>query len=223
MPESLGNTTEILPAGVVCDRCNNGVLSCLDKALGEFLPIEMMRTWNGVPSKSGKLPIAKFDNGTMKCRSPGDIYLELDSDRGQPKTPPPRPGCASYAFSVSRRKDTIPRRLRDVQRALLKMVVEFAWLDRGEEAFGSQFDHLRERVLGSSHDGYLVFPETVKPVGTFEVQYEEWKRASDCHPAFGVAASFWGFPILTDSLFSEPQRAMPPGWFVQHFPAALTR
>lgn len=223
MPEGIGNTTKVLPAGVVCDRCNNGVLSCLDKALGEFLPIEMMRTWNGVPSKSGKLPAFKFDNGTMKCRDSGDIYLQLDSARGQPKAPPPLPGRAGYAFSISRRRDTIPRRLRDVQRALLKMVVEFAWLDRGEEVLGDRFDHLREKVLGSSHEGYLAFPEKVKPVGTFEVQYEERQRVSDGHPVFGVAASFWGFPILTDSLFPEPQQAAPSGWLVHHFPAALAR
>lgn len=224
LPESIGNKTEILPAGVVCDRCNNGVLSRLDRALGGFLPIEMMRTWHGIPSKSGKFPTFKFDNGTMRCRAPGDLHLLLDSERGQPAAPDPPPGQASYAFSASRRKDTTPRRLREVQRALLKMVVEFAWVDLGEAvALSGKFDHLREKVLGKSHAGYLVFPENVKPREDIEVQYEERSRVSDGHPVFGVVGSFWGFPIFTDSLFAEPQREMPAGWIVQRFPEVLSR
>lgn len=218
LPESIGNTTEILPAGVVCDRCNHGVLAQLDQALGGFLPIEMMRTWHGVPSKSGKFPTFKFDNGVMRCRAPGDLHLLLDSGRGQPKPPSALPGQSSYAFSASRRKDTTPRRLRNVQRALLKMVVEFAWVDLGEaEALSAKFDHVREKVLSSSHEGYLVFPEKVKPGETIEVQYEERTRVSDGHPVFGVVGVFWGFPVFTDSLFSEPQRDMPSGWLVHPF------
>src|ERR1700755_1925849 len=48
LPESIGNTEKILPVGVVCDRCNHGPLSQIDRALGGFLPIEMMRTWHGI-------------------------------------------------------------------------------------------------------------------------------------------------------------------------------
>lgn len=223
LPESIGNKTEVLPVGVVCDRCNNGVLSRLDHALGGFLPIEMMRTWHGIPSKSGGLPSFKFDNGTMRCRAPGDLFLALDSARGQPLAPKAPPGQASWAFSASRRKDTTPRRLRDVQRALLKMVVEFAWIDLGEkEALSAKFDHVREKVLGSTHEGYLVFPSKIEPREEIEVQYEERSRAADEHPVFGVVASFWGFPILTDSLFSKPQREMPSGWLVHRFAAVDT-
>lgn len=221
LPESIGNKTEVLPVGVVCDRCNNGVLSRLDQALGGFIPIEMMRTWHGIPSKSGGLPTFKFDNGTMRCRAPDDLFLLLDSARGQPPAPKPPPGQASWAFSASRRKDTTPRRLRDVQRALLKMVVEFAWIDLGEaEALSAKFDHVREKVLGATHEGYLVFPDRIKPKEEIEVQYEERSRVSDGHPVFGVVASFWGFPIFTDTLFSEPQREMPSGWLVHRFAAA---
>jgi hypothetical protein len=75
LPESLGNETLTLPVGVVCDRCNNGVLAEPDQALGSFLPIEMMKTWHGIPSKAGKLPEFKFDNGSMRCQRPGDLFL----------------------------------------------------------------------------------------------------------------------------------------------------
>jgi hypothetical protein len=218
LPESLGNKDVVLPVGVVCDRCNNGVLASIDQALGGFLPIEMMKTWHGIPSKSGKLPEFKFDNGSMRCRRPGDLFLMLDSAKGQPEAPTPPAGQASFAFSAARRRDTTPRRLRDVQRALLKMAVEFAWLDLGEDqALGSSFDHARERVLSSGHGGYIVYPEKVQPREEIEVQYMPAKRTSDGHPLVGVAASFWGIPIFTDSLFSEPQRELPPGWNVHRF------
>jgi hypothetical protein len=221
LPESLGNKTVVLPAGVVCDRCNNGTLANIDEALGGFLPIEMMKTWQGIPSKAGKLPEFKFDNGTMRCRAPGDLFLALDSAKGQPGAPPPTPPSqASFAFSASRRKDTNPRRLRNVQRALLKMAVEFAWLDLGEEvALGPDFDPARERVLSSHHGGYLIYPEKVLPREEIEIQYMPAKRSSDGHPLVGVGASFWGIPIFTDSLFSEPQREFPSGWNVHRFAA----
>lgn len=221
LPESLGNKSIVLPTGVVCDRCNNGALANIDEALGGFFPIEMMKTWHGIPSKAGKLPAFKFDNGTMRCRSPGDLFLALDSAKGQPEAAVPSPpGQASFAFSASRRKDTNPRRLRNVQRALLKIAVEFSWLDLGEDVvLGPDFDHARERVLSSHHDGYLVYPEKVQPREEIEVRYLPAKRSSDGHPLVGVGASFWGIPLFTDSLFAEPQRELPPGWNLHRFAA----
>lgn len=218
LPESIGNTEKMLPAGVVCDRCNHGPLSQIDRALGGFLPIEMMRTWHGIPAKSGSLPAFKFDNGTMETRAPGHVHLLLDSARDQPPRPPAPPGRTSFSFSARRMKDTTPRRLRDVQRALLKMVIEFAWIDLGEaEALSGKFDHIRDKVLGASHAGYLVFPKEVKTREDVEIQYEERKRVEDGRPMFGVAGSFWGFQIFTDSLFEKPTMKIPPGWIVRHF------
>lgn len=42
-PESLGNTSIILEKGVVCDQCNNGILSQLDKTLLDFDPVALLR------------------------------------------------------------------------------------------------------------------------------------------------------------------------------------
>src|SRR5207249_1700021 len=60
LPESLGNRDVTLPNGVVCDRCNNGVLSDLDQSLAEFWPLKIRRTFLGVPSKAGKIPVTRF-------------------------------------------------------------------------------------------------------------------------------------------------------------------
>src|SRR3954451_4065983 len=73
-PEALGNTELLLPVGVVCDRCNNGPLAEADEALSRFLPIDLMRTWHGIPSKSGRLPDFNFDNGALRCVRPGHIH-----------------------------------------------------------------------------------------------------------------------------------------------------
>ena len=104
-PESLGNNELVLPIGVVCDRCNHGVLSELDQALAGFLPIEMMRTWHGIPSKTGRLPSFKFDNGSLRCVAPGQLHLMLDSRKGQPATPPAPAGKKS---SLTQRPATTP-------------------------------------------------------------------------------------------------------------------
>ena len=98
------------------------------------------------------------------------------------------------------------------------MIVEFAWLDLGEaEALSAKFDHIREKVLNARHAGYLVFPEQVKPREDVEVQYMERRRVEDGHPVFGVAGSFWGFQLFSDSLFEEPTIEVPDGWIVRTF------
>ena len=162
-----------------------------------------------------------FDNGTMEMKAPGHVHLFLNSSRGQPPETPAAPGHKSLSFAAQRMKDTTPRRLRGVQTALLKMVVEFAWIDLGEgEALGNKFDHVREKILAQAHAGYLVFPERVAASEDIEVQYEERQRIGDGHPLYGVAAKFWGLPIFTDSLFDEPTAEIPDGWIVQRFGAA---
>lgn len=56
LPESLGNTTLMLPAGIVCDDCNNYFAR---KVEGPFLgsdPMVSMRHFESVPNKRGKVP-----------------------------------------------------------------------------------------------------------------------------------------------------------------------
>jgi hypothetical protein len=214
VPESLGNTDHIWPPGIVCDRCNHGVLSRVDSALMGFLPIDLMRTFAGVPSKGGALPATTFDNGVVRAVGPNELSLELDSERfwKDQAAPPGR-----RAFSVSaQRGDTTPRRLRDVHRCLAKMVLEYAWVDRGEAAFGAVYDHVRDLILGGPYPGYLTIAGNAVPDDQLRFQYIQRERVTDGAPLFGVLAEFWGVPIITDTCFVEPPNQIP-GWLLLTF------
>jgi hypothetical protein len=56
IPESLGNTTSVLPPGVVCDRCNNYFSREVEKPFLESAAIVFLRFRQGVPSKRGIIP-----------------------------------------------------------------------------------------------------------------------------------------------------------------------
>jgi hypothetical protein len=80
--ESLGNTEIVLLNGVVCDRCNGGVLSDLDKALGEFMPVKARRTSLGVRTKAGTIPETRFATGSLRwVEEAGAAFLHLHDER----------------------------------------------------------------------------------------------------------------------------------------------
>jgi hypothetical protein len=58
IPESLGNTTQILPPGIVCDSCNNYFAGKVEKPFLEHSAISLLRFNQGVPSKRGRIPPA---------------------------------------------------------------------------------------------------------------------------------------------------------------------
>jgi hypothetical protein len=209
-PESLGNTEKILPVGVVCDRCNHEVLSSLDDALCDFGPVSMMRAIYGIPSKSGRMPSFRFDNGLLECREPGDIFLKLDSQKWHQEGLPAPPGKVAWSFTAQRH-DMTARRLAKVHRALTKIAVEFAWLDLGEErVLSSEFDRERDIVLNGGHHGYLVLPSQGTPEDrTLRFNYNTYKRNEDQHPLIGLIASFWGVHLATDTLVPEPPGEVP--------------
>ena len=56
IPESLGNTTSILPPGVVCDRCNNYFAREVEKPFMESTALLLLRFRQGILSKRGVVP-----------------------------------------------------------------------------------------------------------------------------------------------------------------------
>lgn len=149
IPESLGNQGHgdkpeiILPKGVVCDKCNNEVLSGLDKTLIDFMPISLMRTNFGVLSKTGKLPETKFSNATFRMFAPGHVVFESNS----PKASQDKGGGRVNSNLLSNRKAT-PRQRRDVTKALFKMTLGCMYIDQPAVALSERFDPVRRMIRG---------------------------------------------------------------------------
>lgn len=57
LPESIGNTTLVLPRGVVCDKCNNYFAKAVEKPFLEAEAVRQMRFHEGLPSKKGRVPV----------------------------------------------------------------------------------------------------------------------------------------------------------------------
>jgi hypothetical protein len=58
LPQSLGNLSQTLPRGVVCDSCNNYFAAKVEKPFLELKAIELLRFHQAVPSKKGVVPSA---------------------------------------------------------------------------------------------------------------------------------------------------------------------
>ena len=56
IPESLGNTTQVLPRGVVCDKCNNYFARKVEKPFLDVSGITDLRSYQFIPNKKGVIP-----------------------------------------------------------------------------------------------------------------------------------------------------------------------
>jgi len=56
IPESLGNTSLVLPPGVVCDKCNNYFSREVEKPFLESDAVRALRFHQGLESKKGRVP-----------------------------------------------------------------------------------------------------------------------------------------------------------------------
>ena len=211
-PETLGNTEKLLPAGVVCDQCNNGVLSTLDSALCGWTPISMMKTIYGIETKAGKRPEFRFDNGSLRSEQPGHVRLDLDSGKWHQSGLPAPPGLESWSFTAQK-MDASPKKLSMLHRSLVKIAVELAWLDHGEQKLlGSEFDHERDIVLHGGHSGYVGMVTKGNPEDlSVRCAYQIAQRRSDGHPFLGIASSFWDVALFTDTLHATPLGDLPEG------------
>lgn len=200
--ESLGNTTLILPPGVVCDSCNNRRLSSLDQALTEFMPISLIKAIYGIESKAGKLPKARFNNGSIEHTSPGNVFLQLDSARWE------KPRENGFSFTAQKHQWT-PKHCAPVSRALLKMALECAWLDLGpDEVHDSKYDHVREIVMAGGHNGYLTVLKNGNPEDR-QVQVRYWPVDFESGPGLISAFNYFGLYMGTDSRNPEPAGSLP--------------
>ena len=56
IPQTLGNTTLVLPVGFVCDQCNNYFSRKIEQPFFDMSEIKRLRFHEKVPNKKGKIP-----------------------------------------------------------------------------------------------------------------------------------------------------------------------
>ena len=56
IPQTLGNTTLVLPVGFVCDQCNNYFSRKIEQPFFDMSEIKRLRFYEKVPNKKGKIP-----------------------------------------------------------------------------------------------------------------------------------------------------------------------
>ncbi len=150
-PESLGNKEKILPKGIVCDKCNNGILANLDNELVDFGVIKFFRTLNGVENKKGKIPITNLNNIKIENHNKTGVKINLlnnkniynQTDKG-------------FELDFLVKMDT--SQLKLLSRALYKIVLELMVLDHSKNfVLTSRFDEIRDIILNKKDfNGYIL-------------------------------------------------------------------
>ena len=204
VPESLGNTGLVLPNGVVCDRCNNGPLSVLDKALCDFMPLRARQIMLGVPAKSGEVPSLRFSNGTMTHGAPHNLVINTTSGRPTIRETSRVGDRVELQIKFGGGRRLNGRYASELSRALLKAALEAAWLDHGERTFDAGFDHVREAVLGVPRDGFFAVARRGDPEHLgIELQYVVGQPDRG-REGLTLASAIFGNSMATDSLRPLP-------------------
>jgi hypothetical protein len=219
LPESLGNTELVLPPGVVCDRCNNGVLASADKTLCEFFPLTMRRTLLGIRSKAGTVPETRFMKGRMASPAPAHIVIDVPNAKDSTtfQETGRSGGLVHMKLEMKGGHKMTPRYCSDVSRALLKAAFECAWLDHGELMLSEEFDHVRHVVLGEPRNGFLALGRTGDPEHNgLQVTYGFWGPPGA--QGMWVAAKCLGLDHFTDSRLAVPAEPDLLGEYAMVFP-----
>ena len=164
--EALGNLTLILPAGVVCDRCNHGTLSRLDEQLLSFPPVQMMRIMRQLPSKPGKPPAGRFSNGKILSHEGNQIVVDSNSVRFMHGSGPNTNRISAQMANLD------GRHAEAVSRSLLKSALECAYLDLGYDVvISAEWDDVRSAIVDGGYQGYVALPLQAAP-GTDPLQLQ---------------------------------------------------
>jgi hypothetical protein len=218
LPESLGNSETarrsgpalVLDRGVVCDRCNNGVLAGLDEVLCDYFPIKARRTVLGVASKSsGKVPDTSHASGKLIHRDGQEPLLRFDTNGkfGLHETGRSAESVHLHARMQGGRLLT-PSYISKISRSLLKIGLELAWLENGEAVLDSQFDHVRDAILGRPRAGFVAQVKEVNPAANYVSSQYQMVNDGDAE-GMGVACEIFGVGLLTHSRLSAPIEEMP--------------
>jgi hypothetical protein len=129
IPEALANPDWVLPKGYVCDKCNNGPLAKLDRALADS-PLFAYQRIHFLPyDKDGRPPEVRFGSTTWKRTGPLDILISEDPSSNVIKFEEDlSDGWTRFSF-----KETLPNTFdeRTLARALCKVALELVASDLG--------------------------------------------------------------------------------------------
>lgn len=148
-PESLGNNELLLPKGVVCDKCNNEVLSGLDNHLVNHDIFSMLRVmFLPYNTKSCEFPKAVFQNMKIKKVAPRKIVFDVHNSSKSNKgfnTESVENGVNIKISTVGR----IPFDPTELGRALFKISLGvICWHNGIDEALKNKYDLARDFILG---------------------------------------------------------------------------
>jgi len=210
IPDSLGNKELILPAGVVCDNCNNRVLSALDDALVGFLPVKLQRVLGGVVNKKGNVPILSSANNVSISKIDDKLYVQVPNRRHtQIDT---ENGTIKF---IAKGNKLTSGGSRLIARALMKIVYEtIAYRQGVSEVLQDKYETVREFVYQDygKLNGYIVVGLIEKHDYCFEINYATpgffLVRLHNVIFRFGVLDSSFDKQAITDTAVEQRARAM---------------
>lgn len=192
VPESLGNKELILPAGYVCDKCNNGRLSTLDAVLQDWGPIKFLRVQFGIKNKRGKLPSARFRNVHLEMGRPGHVSVRSLNKRTVTFDPD------GFTINVDDGSPFNEKRKKLLTRCLFKITMECLCLDNPSLAYDRRYDDIRKIVLGElDFSGYLGIGTTARPHANCIVQYDFITNPYG-NQTTAIAMDLYGIMLVTD-------------------------
>jgi hypothetical protein len=140
LPESLGGGEwAILPDGLLCNQCQNRFGSSIEQqALGDY-PFTHLRILLSIPTKKGKAPWFKFNEGIVKAS------LQPRSFHYEPSAPFKR--AMDEGGKTEIRLLAHPMKPHMICRFLLKMALEVVASDNSEAVFDKKYDKARNFAL----------------------------------------------------------------------------
>lgn len=158
----LNDDQEILPAGVVCDRCNHGPLARADRALTDFEPIQLLRAERGLGTRSGRAVVSHWKEGSIAYTAPGELAIF-----GQGPSPVVHTKPGTFQMPLTPPGPFKAKRGLLLLRAVWKVVIEYIYLDQAvDAAFDRRLDPARREVLGEGDGrGWLALPKDCIPNG----------------------------------------------------------
>lgn len=162
VPESLGNYDTVLAKGMVCDTCNNEVLSALDAELVNSDLLGMLKTVYMPYTKDGKLPQATYPNLTIKKTRPSHIVINTASKKLFTSSEPDENGVVHFSIKATGRKKFDPIM---IGRVLYKIGLGMIAFHEGKQnACHSKYDGARAFIRGEKDfPNNLLMSEQIKP------------------------------------------------------------